>query len=180
MSSCDSVRARFRTALIRNLAAFCSAVLLALTAVHAQSGSRSVVLPQSTASYFAKRQLCSRPGPPKFDGTWTPSDADIQELESRLSKISKLRTHGFRRSRRIQHPDEYYRQYLGIRVGKRNLIYINALDSWDPTRSPEVLSIWRNTPIIGCDGGDSFWGAVYDPASGTFSDLEINLSLGGD
>lgn len=138
-----------------------------------------MVLSQSVASKFAKRQLCSRPGPPRFDGTWTPTDADIRALESHLSKISELHTKTFRSGRQIQHPEEYYRQYFGIRVGKKNLIYINAFDDSLTSLDEKILQMWRTTPIIGCDGGKSFWGAVYDPASGTFSDLEINLSMGG-
>jgi hypothetical protein len=77
----------------------------------------------------------------------------------------------------VMHPEKCYLQYLGIRVGKRNLIYVNASDEWNAIHADPILAHWHDTPIIGCDGGDSFWGAVYDPAAEIFSDLEINLPL---
>jgi len=86
-----------------------------------------------------------------------------------------------RGGKRIEDPAAYYRQYLGIRVGGRNLIYVNAFDEFTAKQLQEYKAKidWRETPIIGCDGGQSFWGVVYDPATGKFSDLEINLSMGG-
>ena len=30
-----------------------------------------------------------------------------------------------------------------------------------------------------CDGGAQFWGAVFDPASNTFSELQFNGGFGG-
>jgi hypothetical protein len=164
--------------------AACLVILLAVSAADAQGAGGFVVLPQSAANRFAGRQLCSRPGPPRFSGTFAPTDADIHALESRLPQISQLRTHEGPLSRggqKIENPSAYHRQYLGIRVGKRNLIYVNAFDEFTAKQIAEDdrhKLDWRSTPVIGCDGGNNFWGAVYDPATGTFSDLEINLSLG--
>jgi hypothetical protein len=50
----------------------------------------------------------------------------------------------------------------------RRLIYINAFLEPDPPKN------WRTEPVVACDGGTSFWGAIFDPATGQFSRLAIN------
>lgn len=69
---------------------------------------------------------------------------------------------------RIGDISRYYLQYVGIRAGGRRLIYINAVavDS-----APEQ---WRTEPVTVCDGGRSYWGAMFDPATGEFSELAFN------
>lgn len=142
-------------------------LVLAFTAVlHGQKRDRSVVLPESAAQQIT--QPCSRPGPPKFDGTWRPTKADIDAMESRLTRISRLRSKSGIIGARIEHPDRYYRQYVGIIVGKRKLIYINAICGDEPP------SFWRERPVMVCDGGGCSWGVVYDIVSGEFSHLELN------
>jgi len=73
-------------------------------------------------------------------------------------------------------PVAYYRQYLGITVGGRKLIYINAfhprvLALRAASRSPES---WRTRAMTVCDGGEWFWGAVYDPAAGKLENVQFN------
>lgn len=141
-------------------------LVLAFAAIlHGQKRNRSVVLPESAAQQIA--QPCSRPGPPKFDGTWKPTDADIHAMESRLTRVSRLRSKSGVIGARIEHPDRYYRQYVGIIVGKRKLIYINAFCDDEPP------SYWQERPVNVCDGGCS-WGVVYDIVTGEFSHLELN------
>lgn len=142
-------------------------LVLALTiVVQAQNKKPAVVLPESAAQQITRP--CSRPGPPKFEGTWTPTDADVQAMEARLKRISRLRSKSGIGGARIEHPDRYYRQYVGIIVGKRKMIYINALCVDEPP------SFWRERPVIACDGGGCFWGVVYDIVTGKFSRLELN------
>jgi len=141
------------------------AVLLSMPIAIAQKNMRFTVLPESEAEEATK--LCSRPGAPKFDGTWKPTAADVRSLETRLSRISDLRDVS---GARVAHPDRYYRQYIGILVKKRKLIYINALcESFIHEDSAE-----RFTNM--CDGGNCFWGAVYDVSTEQFSDLNMNGS----
>jgi hypothetical protein len=60
-------------------------------------------------------------------------------------------------------------------VGGRKLIYINAFCSKPQDIVVEKgWSDWRKDPVEVCDGGDCFWGAVYDVLSGKFSDLQVN------
>ena len=141
-------------------------LLLALAvSISAQTKTLWTLLPENQAD--RARQLCSRPGPPKFQGTWKPTNADIQTMESRLSRISKLRTESGILGVQIEHPDRYYRQYLGIIVDGRKFIFINAFCDDKPSES------WHEFLVDVCDGGCS-WGVVYDVTAGEFSHLEMN------
>jgi hypothetical protein len=139
---------------------------LALTSVlHGQNKYKSTLLPESEAQQLT--QLCSRPGPPKFDSAWKPAEGDIHEMETKLSRVSRLRSGCCRTGLRIERPELYFRQYVGIMVANRKLIYINAFcDDKPPTD-------WQERIVDVCDGGCS-WGVIYDIATGKFSDLTIN------
>jgi hypothetical protein len=88
-------------------------------------------------------------------------------MEARLSRISRLRTRSGIAGVRIEHPDRYYRQYLGIIIDGHKAIFINAFCAEKPSE------FWRETLIDVCDGGCS-WGVVYTVATGKFSHLEMN------
>jgi hypothetical protein len=137
----------------------------------AVSNEKSAVLPEEMAQELTGQ--CSRSGPGPFEKTWQPQGTDIRKLESRLGSISSMASIGMVPGRQIKNPDRYYRQYVGIVVGKRKLIYINAFcEPWNPPR--EKVKDWHQQPFVVCDGGSCLWGALYDPASGEFSDLEVN------
>jgi len=91
-------------------------------------------------------------------------------MESRLDRISLLRRAGLFTGKQIENPSRYYRQYVGIVVGERKLIYLNAFCEKVVKQSGD----WRKNPVDVCDGGDCFWSAVYDTSSGEFSDLQVN------
>jgi hypothetical protein len=91
-------------------------------------------------------------------------------LEAQLSDIPHVTSgHGARTT--IPDPRQSYRQYVGIVVGGRRLIYVNAF----PSEVAEEDKDWK-THFLGdiCDGGSSFWGVLFDPATGKFIDLETN------
>jgi hypothetical protein len=126
--------------------------------------TRFTVLPKAAAEDATR--LCR--GPLRFDGTWTPKNADVKSIESHLRRVSDLQMSG----RRIEHPERYFRQYIGIVVNNRKLIYVNAFCGRSFSRGkgrPQRL-------VNMCDGGSCFWGAVYDVATKQFSDLSINGS----
>ena len=144
---------------------FTSLVLLLCSTLLGQTKTRFVVLPESAADQV--KQLCSRPGPPSFDGVWKPTEADIRAMESRLSRIADLRTESGIIDVRIKHADRYSRQYVGVIIENRKFIFINAFcDDSPPT-------YWRERVVDVCDGGCS-WGVVYDVETGKFSHLEMN------
>jgi len=142
-------------------------VLMLPPTLFAQNKTRFTVLPESAAEEATK--LCS--GPLRFDGTWRPKNTDVKSIESHLRRVSDLRNVS---GRRIEHPERYYRQYIGIIVNNRKLIYVNAFCATDWAISQGKRHPKRLVNI--CDGGSCFWGAVYDVASKQFSELRINGS----
>ncbi len=128
---------------------------------------QSVVLPASSAAAFS--HLCSRPGIPAFESSWEPSDAVVRALEHRLGDLEKLEATGCCVvGAHVDRPDRFYRQYVGVVIGGKRFVYINAYPrSWEfGLRSePETRT---------CDGGTSFWGVLYDVATGAFSGLAFN------
>ena len=109
---------------------------------------------------------CSR-DTPEYEGSWQPSGEEIKDLENNLFKISTLVTKSCCGHGRIEGEiKDYTLQYVGIIIKGDKYIYINALAG--------IYPVSMHSPDIICDGGKSFWGAVYDPVSKTFSRLSFN------
>ena len=64
---------------------------------------------------------------------------------------------------------EYHRQYVGIVVNGKRLIYGNFY----PASVSEYFDE-KSTPVVVCDGGASFWGIVFEPESSVFLELQVN------
>ena len=112
---------------------------------------------------------CSRTGPPDFTDIWIPDEKIIASIESNLDKIEHLSPDLCCLANvKITNVNSYFRQYVGIVCKGRRLIYINAFLGTDPPNN------WQTEPVIACDGGTSFWGAIFDPKTGKFSQLAIN------
>ena len=127
----------------------------------------STVLPGSAAQELSRP--CSRPGPPLFSETWQPSEEDIANLEAKLRALQGRRA-GLccLLGAKLRDPGMYYRQYLGIVVDGKKVIYVNAFEAEQPPAS------WRTEPVDYCDGGTASWGAVFDPAGEDFRGLAFN------
>ncbi len=106
---------------------------------------------------------CSRPSPgrdaARVTGYWAPSRQQVEQLEAALVQLQP----------QLQDVAGFDRQYVGIEAQGKQLIYVNAFHlpdgaNIDPAREA----------IRACDGGRAFWGAVFDPQSGQFSELEFN------
>lgn len=108
---------------------------------------------------------CSRPAP-NHDGTWSPSEDDVAKAEADVAKVRRLRAGCCIVNARIDEPRSYYRQYVGITSGGRKLLSLNAYHS--------EISGWERIATVICDGGTGSWGAVYDPSSREFSELQVN------
>jgi hypothetical protein len=112
---------------------------------------------------------CSRENPPAFTEIWVPEKKTILYLEANLEKIEQLSPSlCCLASVRISNVRNYFRQYIGIISKGRRLIYINAFLGHKAPKN------WLTEPIMACDGGLSFWGAIFDPETGEFSQLAIN------
>src|SRR5262245_22369046 len=119
-----------------------------------------------SGSEKAISKLCSRLGP-KVDGGWKTTEQVIATLESNLKRITSLRSAGAIKGKQITHPENCYRQYVPVLVAGHKLIYVNAFCGIK-------VSDWRTQFVTICDGGEYVWGALYDPTTGDFSDLEVN------
>lgn len=106
---------------------------------------------------------CSRDSPGRHAGEvtgfWAPSRQQVDQLEAALDRLQPT----------IAAPSKSDRQYVGIESGGRRLIYINAFTLPDHSE----LDPGRDAIRV-CDGGAGFWGALYDPQSGEFSQVETN------
>ena len=146
------------------------ALLTLTTALNAQSADMSVVLPRGQARRVTR--LCSRRGPFKVDSSWTPASSDIAKLEANLANITSLHSEagevGDLAGQQIEKPERYYRQYVGIVVNGKKLIYVNA------ACHPRASDGWRTQFLDGCGGGSCYWGVEYDPRAGRFSNLHVN------
>ena len=139
-------------------------MLLLANVACAQADSHYILLPATAAQEAATQ--CSR-GAPQVQGGWTPTPQDIAGLEQRLPAIARLEAGVNGRSLHIEHPEQTYRQYVGVIVGGHRLIYINAVGG------PFDKYAREHVEVV-CDGGSSFWGVLYDPATGRFFDLSTN------
>ena len=146
--------------------------------------SKSALLPASEAKQLTYQ--CSRPSPKAFTDTWEPSKADIEKMESKFSEIKKLEVKDCCiRGAKVNNPEDYYMQYVGIVLGTKKLFYISAISTNSPVahsvetmdgkiiaeEKPDVY--WKKHAIMICDGGNA-WGVLYEPATGKFFDLAIN------
>ncbi|QBG88033.1 hypothetical protein ACQR53_11235 [Xanthomonas oryzae] len=108
-------------------------------------------------------QPCSRDSPAKhpgqISGYWAPSHQQIEQLEARQDALTPT----------IAEPREFDRQYVGVVIQGRQLIYINAFKL---PNTPEVKPATEAIQV--CDGGSMFWGALYDPQTGAFSQIAVN------
>jgi len=130
-------------------------------------GSGLFILPVDAGQSLLRQ--CSRAAPANVSQFWNPSPEQIQKLELLLPKYVR---YGAGRKPGIPDDVEYHRQYVGIVVNGKRLIYGNFY--------PVSVSGYfdeKSTPVIICDGGAAFWGIVFEPESNVFLDLQVNGSV---
>ena len=163
-----------------------------------QEGGRVVVLPDTALPHVLTQ--CSRSAPRGVVGFWRPTLADVaaaedavdralvHALDSVIARDSVGEPEWVTRPR-ADWPDQYYRQYAGLiyRNGRRT-IYVNGLAAGWPgelserVRPDEATSShpfakpdwWRSNVATVCDGGESFFGAEYDPSSKRVLSFQFN------
>jgi hypothetical protein len=126
-------------------------------------GTGRFILPVNAGQSLLRQ--CSR-GTPNVSQFWNPSPEQIQKLESLLPQYVRR---GTDRNPNIPDNVEYHRQYVGIVVNGKRLIYGNFY----PASVSDVFDE-KSTPVVVCDGGASFWGIVFEPESSVFLDLQVN------
>lgn len=111
---------------------------------------------------------CSRGSPGRdagrVTGYWAPSRKQVEQLEAALVQLRG----------NVEQPHDFDRQYVGIETSGRQLIYVNAFKLPDASDIDPAREAIRS-----CDGGAMFWGAVFDPQTGMFSEFQANGSKQG-
>jgi hypothetical protein len=131
---------------------------------HSQQQIKSVLLPASAAATVHK----IRGGEGFAMIGWVPAKEDIDSLETDLSEVAGLNAEGWSASIRIEHPEQYFRQYVGVVRSGQKLIYVNAFCE------TQLPLDWRDRLYVVDDGATCFWQALYDPSTRTFTHLTIN------
>ncbi len=127
-------------------------------------GTGSFILPVNAGQSLLRQ--CSRGTPANVSQFWNPSSEQIQKLEVLLPDYVRQSSD---RKPNISDHMEYHRQYVGIVVNGKRLIYGNFY--------PASVSDYfdeKSTAVVVCDGGASFWGIVFEPESSVFLDLQVN------
>ena len=70
--------------------------------------------------------------------------------------------------------DGYGFQYLGVTIKNKRYIYINAFYVVSKKDLKEEYKNWKKEPIVVCDGGEGFWGVLFDIETLEFSELAFN------
>jgi hypothetical protein len=140
--------------------AFAISLLVLLFHNTTASGAEKAVfsaLPSVQVTHL--EQLSSREGPERVTSGWDPTPSQVAQAEAQLPAFVTT-------NRRPERPlSEYYRQYLGVVIDGKKLIYVNVFPRSVVNRRdlPEALrDYWREEFVSVCDGGDDFWGALFD------------------
>ena len=151
---------------------------------------RGAVFPPDRMSAFL--HPCSRPAPARVEGAWQPDDAQIAQMEARMpaafadaawKEVADI-------GGRLPDPSDYYRQYVGLVVSGRRVIYTNGfgsfvLQDWG-TSAPSIRARldWHVSVQTLCDGGMGGFGAQYDVGTRKFREFQFDgcmcRSVSGD
>lgn len=140
--------------------------------------ARGAILPTNKTERLARQ--CSRKSPGPVTGTWSPTKAMIADLEFHLGEEIQTRLAPIPEAGAT--PQDYYRQYAGLLIGGKQIIYINGVHASvvdrDITREQGAgrpqRGLWSNEPIMICDGGTLTFGVEYDPETKAFDKFAFN------
>lgn len=98
---------------------------------------------------------------------WTPSENDVLALENELAAYLQDNPDRFYGGTPVwERLDEYNRQYIGIILDGKEIIYANYFC--------DSIQDWRKDFVFVMDGGDCFFQFKYDADSAEFFDLQVN------
>ena len=121
---------------------------------------------------------CSRMTPKMVKSYWVPSKEEVAKLEEKFDdffydsfKMEKRHSNKMKDFMRVYLPN-YYRQYAGIIVNSRKIIYVNFFHKKHLKNFPDVN--WVEEPITPCYGGYLYFGVEYDLYQRKFYNLIFN------
>lgn len=100
---------------------------------------------------------------------WTPAKYDILALEDGVNAFLQANPDRFYSEGAPvwERLDGYNRQYVGIILDDRKIVYANFF-------CDSVGTDWRKDFVFVLDGGDCYFQFKYDPVSKEFFDLQVN------
>lgn len=101
---------------------------------------------------------------------WSPTEADIHALESGLPAYLQENKSAFYMTETLiwERLDEYNRQYVGVVLDGRKVIYANYLCQRGEG------SGWKEQFAFVADGGACYFQFKFDTSTGGFFDLQVN------
>jgi len=149
--------------MLKRILSYSVVALDSCATVGAASDTRFAIVPASEGR--AAIDQCSRSAPEHVTHFWRPTAGQVEAAEKALPAFLHARGHK-------DWLRESFRQYVGVVVAGRRLIYLNAFPA--PTSGSAEARDARTKAYVFCDGGSSFWGAEFDPATGKFQHLDSN------
>ncbi|POY37352.1 hypothetical protein C3K47_06200 [Solitalea longa] len=120
-------------------------------------------------------EQCSRAVPKDISNFWTLSEKDIDLLQRNLKKVLTINSKTCcSTGSRVSNLKDFAFQYVGVEIKNNRYIYLNAFSFDKEEDLTTFYKNWKSEPLIFCDGGKSFWGALFDPTELGFSELAIN------
>lgn len=98
---------------------------------------------------------------------WEVPAGDVAQIDRPL--LRHFQQAGLTKSLLAQ-PEDYARQYIGLRRQGRRIVYVNAM--W--ARRAWIAKHAATEFIKLCDGGNMAWGIEYDYETSSFSRFQIN------
>lgn len=133
----------------------------------------SVALSESKGGNLLKQ--CSRVVPKKIKNYWTLTKEDTEILERYLSDLTSMQaTECCLFEETISDLSAYGLQYIGVVMKKKRLVYINAFRVDNEGDLDRYYNKWRTEPIVVCNGGKLYWGALFDFEKLKFVSLAFN------
>jgi hypothetical protein len=125
----------------------------------------------------ALSRQCSRSFPADLSDSWNPGKGDVERAEPEVTKSLSAAFERIPPRYRERSPGEYYRQYAGFLRGSKRVLYVNGVRkaAVDEMAKFEPESArWTDHPVMMCDGGTDFFGAVFDLETGRVTEFDFN------
>jgi hypothetical protein len=128
------------------------------------------------AEGFKAARPCSRRAPDRILDVWTPDRDVIARFDRELAPLVQG---ALERSPLARKPTwssgSYYRQYVGLVIDNRRIVYVNAFVPLPtPGRPSGAPDSWEVQLLNACDGAERFFGAEFDVESGRVRYLAFN------
>jgi hypothetical protein len=125
---------------------------------------------------FKVAHPCSRRWPDKIMDVWIPDRDVIARFDRELAPLVQGALERSPMPRKLTWSSgSYYRQYVGLVIDNRRIVYANAfLPLVTPHRPSGVSDTWQTQIVNACDGGERFFGAEFDVESGRVKYLAFN------